>query len=62
MLFESDVIEMGCAELKSRGYIVEQRPEPTRRGEDIIAAQKQPRAVRLYLGAKGETSRIAWPV
>jgi len=56
MLFESDVVDAVCAELRSRGYRIEQKLKTTQRGDDIIAVKRVPHTCRLHIEAKGETS------
>jgi hypothetical protein len=56
MLLESDVINAVCAELKSRGYHIQQKLSTTQQGDDIIAVKHMPVRCRLHIEAKGGTS------
>ena len=56
MLYEADVIEAVCGELKMRGYEIRQTCGPKKRGDDIIAVRKATPCLELFVEAKGETS------
>jgi len=56
VLFESEIVEVVCAELQYRGYRIEQKLETTQHGIDIIAVKNLSRIRKLYIEAKGETS------
>ncbi len=56
MLYETDVINAVCEYLVNCGYTIEQRLEPTQRGDDIVARKTVQSTHLLYVEAKGETS------
>lgn len=56
MLYEHDVIEAVCAELRRHGYQIEQALTTKQQGIDIIASR--PDSPRLFIEAKGETSSL----
>jgi hypothetical protein len=56
MLYENDVIESVCVELRRRGYSIEQKLTTIQRGDDIIAVSRDARMHRLLVEAKGAMS------
>lgn len=55
MLFESDVIDVVCANLINRGYVIQQRLSVREHGVDVIAV-KEGSIRTIFIEAKGETS------
>ena len=56
MLFETDVIDAVCGNLKAHGFTILQRLSPTEHGIDVIAKRGEPSPFELSIEAKGGTS------